>query len=115
MQSEAAKTVLKLIADRTVRRDHPISREAALYHDLCIYGDDAYEILSGLHKQFGTNFSKFDFAAYFPQEGGILGLWRQRLFGKSRMPLTIGHLTAVVEHGEWFDPISPVSASSVLR
>jgi hypothetical protein len=102
-QSEARRIVTELVRDRTVRRSYPIISGTSLYPDLRIYGDDAYEILVEMHQKFGTDFSEFAFAQYFPLEGG-LGPWFQRLCGKSWKPLTVGHLAAVLESGRWFEP-----------
>ncbi|KKC99105.1 hypothetical protein KY46_14800 [Photobacterium halotolerans] len=39
-----------------------------LYHDLGIYGDEAYEFISILETSFGVDLSSFVFESYFPME-----------------------------------------------
>jgi hypothetical protein len=88
----------------------PVSRfgdETRLFHDLRVYGDDAYELLQQIHDAFGTSFRDLDFCAYFPNE--TEGGWTYRIdafFRPSyrKKPLTLGHLVAVIEHGQWFEP-----------
>ena len=48
-----------------VRRVTPSQR---LYHDLGLSGDDAAEIFETVSKRYGTEFSGFRFADYFPDE-----------------------------------------------
>ena len=101
MESPEA-VIFKLVRERSVYRGE-ITREHALYHDLRVYGDDAYEIIADLHSKFGTTFEGFGFTTYFPTEGlfGDFFAWRLR---DKRPQLTIGHLIAVVERGHWFEP-----------
>ena len=77
-----------------------------LYHDLKLTGDDAVELLEALHAKFGTAFTDFQFAEYFPNEGeaAVDGVERLLGFAEPRKPLTIGHLSEVVRRGAWFEP-----------
>jgi hypothetical protein len=87
----------------------PISRTTAIYHDLHISGDDADELLTDIWKRFDlSSEKKMNFAAYFPNETESLGHYWISKLGFSRRKfrrLTVGHLIAVIERGEWFDPI----------
>ena len=78
-----------------------------LWGDLGLFGDDAFELLEAIHTDCGVDFSDLDFDRYFPNEteggyywwGRRIGLWRKRF-----VPLTVGHLDAVIERRQWFDP-----------
>lgn len=84
-----------------------IDAHTELYRDLNLYGDDACELLENIRKDFGVNFTGFEFDCYFPNEtegmyylwGRRIGLWRNRF-----KHLTIGHLNGVIERREWFEP-----------
>lgn len=79
-----------------------------LYHDLCITGDDAYELLENIQKRFGTKFDGLDFHEYFSAEPDILTSIIEKWFPSviSEKPVTIRHLVEVVRAGQWFDPPS---------
>jgi hypothetical protein len=94
--------IFKLVRDTSVYRG-TITPESALYHDLRIWGDDAYELLTDLHRRFGTSFQTLNFPVYFPCEGPFNDFFAWRARAK-RPRLTVGHLIAVVERGDWFEP-----------
>jgi len=77
-----------------------------LYHDLGLSGDDAGEIFDAVSERFGTRFSGLRFEDYFPDESEGLTDRLERLVGlaKTRKALTVSHLAAVAERGEWFEP-----------
>ena len=114
-QSDRAMTVPNALASellamiqRVSGRKKPIPRSAALYQDLQIAGDDAYELFEMVAARFGTSFAGFDCQTYFPNESEALPLYlASRLGFRDRKipPLTVEHLLAVVERGTWFDPI----------
>ena len=83
-----------------------VSNNSALLQDLGIAGDDAWELLKEINLQFGTDFSKMPFSAYFPDETEALGVHWAKLIGRRnpRKPLTVGHLVNVIDRGVWFDP-----------
>jgi len=100
LEQNPVAVITALAHERTTKRDHVISADTALYHDLRIWGDDAYEILKHLDDLYGTDFSRFDFALYFPCEGllGDFFAWRR----KDRRPkLTVGDLAEAVRLGIW--------------
>ena len=82
--------------------DYAISDETRIFHDMRIYGDDAYELLEAIAKTFGTRFDGFDGQAYIPNQGDLTGIRIARLFGRrfAWRPLTFGHLLNVVEAGQ---------------
>lgn len=49
-----------------------IDGETRIFHDLFIYGDDAFEFLEEYQKRFLVDLSNFDFNIYFPSEGDII-------------------------------------------
>ncbi len=71
---------------------------SALFHDLFIYGDDAYEILMDVRKKYATSFEGLHFPDYFPNESGFLLPGLARLLGLGRTHykrLTVEHLAEV--------------------
>ncbi|WP_298263799.1 DUF1493 family protein [Acidocella sp.] len=83
----------------------PIPLATSINHKLPIHGDDAYELLVTIKKQFGTNFEGLDFDRYFWNETEAL-LWPTiwRLLGRrGKDNLTVQHLVDVVRQGVWFD------------
>ena len=102
MNSEIAlrEILAKFIGDKKV------SNDTALLHDLSIAGDDAWEMIGKINQQFGTDFSKMPFSAYFPDETEALGVHWAKLIGRrsSKKPLTVRHLENVIDRGVWFDP-----------
>jgi hypothetical protein len=84
-----------------------VESHTELYRDLGLNGDDAWDLLENIRKDRGVDFSGFEFDRYFPNEtdaiyylwGRRFGLWRNRF-----KPMTIAHLTEVIERGRWFEP-----------
>ena len=99
---------LTTILQRIVARKVPISEGTLIYHDLSISGDDAWDMLNEIHRQFGTSFNKFEFDAYFPNE--TESLWAhigRKLLGhrsNRRKELPVGHLLDVIQQGLWYEP-----------
>ncbi|HKU64422.1 MAG TPA: DUF1493 family protein [Rhizomicrobium sp.] len=93
-------------------RKAPFAEDTRILQDLNIGGDDADEFLEAIHEKFGTRFDGFEFTAYFPNEHEALGeYWVRRLgFQDTRKPVTMGHLTDVIQRGSWFEPPGQPSA-----
>jgi hypothetical protein len=97
-------SVCEIVARVACRRVSPHQR---LYQDLGLSGDDMMEIFAALSERFGTRFAALQFEEYFPDESegltdrieGWVGLAR------NRKVLTIRHLSAVAQRGEWFEPL----------
>jgi len=86
---------------------NPLPMSVRLYQDLQIAGDDASELLEGISRTYGTSFQGFSFSSYFPDETEACWFYLKSFFGfrdRTRKPLTLGHLIAVVEEGVWFEP-----------
>ena len=91
-----------------IRKKDKIEASTRIYHDLHIAGDDAAELLEDIAKRYGVSFEELDFHRYFPNDlDAFIYFWARRLFGyrdKVHVPMTVGHLAAVVQRGAWFDP-----------
>jgi hypothetical protein len=88
-------------------RKKSIALSTALYQDLFIVGDDAFELFMEITKRYGVSFTKLNFDAYFPSEPTALYYWVGSKLGfqdRKRGAVTVGHLLVVIERGEWFDP-----------
>jgi hypothetical protein len=77
-----------------------------LFHDLHLYGEDADDMLGEFQKEFGVDFSEFEFSDYFPDEtempfGFFLFIFLSR---EKKNPITIDHLIDVAERQRWFYP-----------
>jgi len=85
-----------------------ITPSTAIYHDLRIAGDDAWELFEMIAARFDTKFDGFDWPIYFPNETQIGPVWwLAEKLGHHETKwrrLTIGHLQAVIERGAWFSP-----------
>ena len=84
-----------------------VSTSQAIYHDLGIGGDDAGEFLDEIAGKFGTSFQTMSFDAYFPNEVDAFYYHIARAFGfrdTKRVPVSLDHLFAVIDRGEWFSP-----------
>jgi len=92
---------------RTSAERKPIDGSTAIYHDLQITGDDAHDLLERLSKRYSISFKNFDFHRYFPYETEAVYFWLKAKVGlrdNVRPALTVEHLLAVIERGEWFPP-----------
>jgi hypothetical protein len=84
----------------------PFDRSSRVYHDLCLSGDDAFEFMERLAREFQSKMDEFNFDRFFPNESeALLEHWASRLgFKSKRQPLTIDHLLHVVQAGRWLAP-----------
>jgi len=109
--TDTAEPELIVMVQRMAGTCKPILRSAAIYHDLRIAGDDAYELFEMVATRFGTSFEGFDWPKYFPNETQIGPLWRlAEKLGHNETKwrrLTVGHLLAVIQRGVWFEPEDP--------
>lgn len=85
----------------------PITEDSAIWHDLRIGGDDAWELVEWVAKRYEVSFHDFKFSDYFPGETEWgLSWWLARKFGHpetKKRRLTVGHLFAVIDRACWFD------------
>ncbi len=97
---------LQAILERIVASSVNISEALEIYRDLGIAGDDAWDMIDEIQKQFGTRFEGLEFDKHFPGEQEALFLHIGKLFGlrkKIGKSLTFGHLVDVIEKGVWFE------------
>jgi Holliday junction resolvasome RuvABC DNA-binding subunit len=106
-----SETLRDMVSDISGR--HGIVDSMCLYHDLSISGDDAFELLDAIHKNFGTVFTDFHFESYFPNETEAIWYRIGKVFGfrDKKKRLTFGHLLEVTKVGRWFDPMMQVNTS----
>jgi Protein of unknown function (DUF1493) len=91
------------------------SKETRLFHDLDLLGDTAFENLQVLSKDFGVDFTGFDFYQHFPTELALdallVGFYRQfrlnrcvdSLMSKYK-PITIGMIQDAIAKGKMVTP-----------
>lgn len=80
-----------------------------LFHDVGLFGDNAYDELILLRNEFGVDFSKFEFRKYFPGNFGwdalILRMfWQSKWAGQVRQkykPITLSMLGDVIREKKW--------------
>lgn len=96
-------------------RKKQIGLSTRLYQDLHIMGDDAEELFVSIMKRFGTSFEGINFGVYFPGEP-TAGFWYlASLMGipdRKHRSLTVRHLLAVINRGQWFDPPNSENTST---
>jgi hypothetical protein len=103
--AEVRDIVLAMIRELTRHRGQ-IDDKARLLHDLSISGDDAWDLLSGVQKRFGTTLSGMNFEKFFPNESESIFYRRGRFLGlgKPKRDFSLGHLLRVIKEGRWLDP-----------
>ena len=95
--------ILRVYAGNRIR----LRDDLTLYHDLELSGEDAWEFLADVEREFRVSFKCFDFSAYFPHAGEDLYYKIGKIFGFKATKFrrfTIGHLRRVVRSGEWTEP-----------
>lgn len=80
-----------------------LTPDTRLLDDLKIYGEDWDEVLRRIPEAQETDWTGFKFSHYFDDEIVLIHVLR-RLLGRSRRPLTLAHLAAVLARRQWFDP-----------
>jgi len=65
VHDDTAKRVFEIVANHSC---NPVRIDASIWHDLGVYGDDAWELLAQLHEALGVSFDGFHFNDYFPSE-----------------------------------------------
>lgn len=101
--------VFELIATESGTRKERVSLASTLLGDLGIDGDDAWEVLEGLHRKFGVDFSEFEFQRHFRNEPcfkGISYLYRKLKYQDEHLaagkePVTVGQLVNACEKKVW--------------
>lgn len=99
--------VINIIADDGGVKLEKVIDSARLEADLGITGDDMWDILEHLEKEFGVDLGDTDFSYFFYPEGANI-LWhlfnREKVASIKRYPITVAHLVDVARSGKWFNP-----------
>lgn len=74
----------------------PVTADAAIYHDLLIYGDDATDLLTDIINEFSASFEGFEFKTYFADEAN----WMPKLSRPNHQRLTVRQLAAFAASGK---------------
>lgn len=87
------------------RKGHLISLDSQVYNDLGVWGDDFFELVLWMHKEFGVQ-AMAGFENYAPPDGtSSLGYpIIRKLLGRSEMryrSLSIRDLTDIIAAGRW--------------
>lgn len=80
------------------RKERPEANQR-LFHDLGLYGDDAWEFLDELSKRYGIAEPQFDGSEHFPNEGEVWP-WPFSIFGgrsNKWKPVTVVELVKYLE------------------
>ncbi len=104
---EEIRKELEALLSRISARKVSIVETTSIYRDLAIGGDDAGDLIEGIHGKFGTRFDGFKYDVYFPNETDALFDHLASIFGfrnKKKRNLLVGHLLDVIQCGAWFEP-----------
>ena len=103
--AEIRDIVLAMVHELTCYRGQ-LNDETRLLHDLSISGDEAWDLLSGVQKRFGTSLSGMNFEEFFPNESESIFYRRGRFLGlgKPKRDFSLGHLLRIIKEGRWLDP-----------
>ena len=114
MSDEFEQRVIAIIArDRGCKPDR-INPTARLYHDLGIAGDDGYDLLLKLEKDFGFDLSTIDWSMNFGGEPTLFSVFRPIAFWKKQEelePLTVAQLIDAVRAGKLVTGAEPTKRS----
>lgn len=93
LEAEIVDLLKKFIGDQK-----PPTPNQRLFHDLGLYGDDAWEFFDELGKRIGISEPQFDGAEYFPSEGEWLSLPLPFINepAENWKPMTIADLAAIL-------------------
>ena len=100
--SEDFTVLVQRLAATTVVKNVTISDDTEVYFDLRISGQDLYELISWIAREFEVDFSGMNIDDYAPSDGVDLlellsfGLWKRRY--KS---LTVGALRRAIDTKTW--------------
>ena len=108
LNSGIVETKLNELIQHIAGGRRALAPSTAIYHDLFIGGDDAFELLETIARDFEVSFEEFCFTTYFPNETemGPISYWMHKLglFASTRPRLTIEHLLQVIYRKSWFEP-----------
>ena len=92
VESEIIKILKKYVNKKVV-----LTVDTKIFHDLAMYGDDAWNFLDEVSIKYHIEGSSFEGGLYFPSEGEMIWFLRWFSFFKNNWkPLTIKNLANVV-------------------
>jgi acyl carrier protein len=93
---EIQEAVLNLIVKHAGVKKDELYDDALLEDDLGLTGDDAWELMDEIHKNFDVDFSSFEFSLHFGPEAGSYVAEEYGYY-----PVSVKHLTEVVNEKTW--------------
>ena len=102
MENEAQTAVLAELRELTAFPDQLRGEATEIYYDTRVSGDDLSDLISGLARQFETDFSAMNLHHFAPGEGAEI--IRPMLMWFGRRPyrsLTVGKVAAAIQRGHW--------------
>lgn len=88
-----------------VRKGRSIAETTKVNADLYLSGDDAWELIEALDKQFGVDLRGFEFVRFFfTDEETFAPYFGSSALLEGKEPLPVSHLLAVIERKRWFNP-----------
>ena len=118
MTSKSLSKVIEIVSDQSGIRVERLSANSAIDQDIKISGGDVVELAELLAGEFGDSVLQWPWHKFASLEEGVSPLipfvviWQLLtwpLRGRFEYPsqyerLELGHIAAVIEKGEWFDP-----------
>lgn len=109
--------VIEIVSHQSGVPVSKLSAASAIDQDVRISGDDVTELVEALTKEFGEHVWHWPWQRYaeLSEPHLLTGLWfisrlliwlvRSRVFDPSPFErLELGHIAAVIDRGEWFEP-----------
>lgn len=116
-RSEILERVIEIVADQSGVKRERLNANSAIDQDVRIAGGDVVELADALAEQFGQHVYQWPWQrfAQLNEPSGLILLYlvyrlltwpiRGRLFDPSPFErLELGHIAALIEQGEWFEP-----------
>lgn len=117
--SDTLESIVELVAELSGVRREKLNASSAIDQDIGISGDDVTELAEALANRFGDHVWRWPWQRYaelsepsalvLPYLFWRLLTWpfRGRLFDPSPYErLELGHIAAVIDRGEWFEPLT---------
>ena len=101
--------IIELISYHGGTKRERIYDDAKLEKDLGVTGDDLWELLEDMDKEFEIDWKETDFSYFFyPECAGFIwsAMNKERVKSIKAHPVTVNHLVLVAQRGEWFTPES---------
>jgi hypothetical protein len=115
--SDTLDRVIEIVSHQSGVSIAKLSANSAIDQDVRISGDDVTELAETLTKEFGEHVWQWPWQRFteLSEPHMFTGFWfiwrlltwpiRRRLFDPSPFErLELGHIAAVLENGQWFDP-----------